>query len=59
VKPATVARPDTGVIATSTLRQRGQIGCGGWWYWLHARHRAIRRRPSAPLVQNGSLPMLG
>ncbi|EUA58465.1 hypothetical protein I550_1608 [Mycobacterium intracellulare 1956] len=38
MKPTTVARPDTGVIATSKLRQCGQIGCGGWWYRPHVWH---------------------
>ena len=56
---ATVARPDKGVIVTSTLWHCGPIGCGRWWYWLHAPHWATRSRPSAPLVKNASLLMLG
>jgi hypothetical protein len=55
VNATTVPRPDTAVGSHERLRQAGHTGTGGWTSALQSWHCWIRRRPSAPEVQNHSL----
>ena len=52
VKPTTVARPDTTVGCHARLRHFGQIGTGGCTSVPQSVQPWMRRRPSAPDVQN-------
>ena len=55
VKPTTVAAPDTSAGVHDRLRHTGQIGTGGWTSAWQSSQPWMRRRPSAPDVQNHSL----
>ena len=55
VKPTTVPRPDSAVGSHARLRHAGQIGTGGCTSFPQSVQPWIRRRPSAPEVQNHSV----
>ena len=50
----TTPRPDTGAGSQLRLRQLGQMGTGGCTKVAQSVQRWMRRRPSAPDVQNHS-----